>query len=50
MNECLEICIKTDGCNNNIENDHLKNNTHRICKINNLNDYNILNKYYNINL
>ena len=46
MNECLEICIKTDGCNNNIDNDQLKNNTHRICKIYNLNDYNRLNKYF----
>ena len=46
MNECLEICLKTNGCNSNIYDDSQKNGTHRICKINNLNDYNRVNKYF----
>jgi hypothetical protein len=42
IGECLEICTKTTGCS-------VKNNgadTHKICKLNNLDSYNKLNKYF----
>ena len=39
MNECLEICVKSSGCNE-------KNDTHRICKLNSLESYNKFNKYF----
>lgn len=41
MSDCLEVCIKTSGCN-------LYNNgdTHKICKVNNHDSYNKLNKYF----
>jgi hypothetical protein len=38
MNECLEVCTKSDGCNSI--------NTHKICKMNSLDSYNKLNKYF----
>ena len=38
MDECLQICSKSDGCR--IE------NTHKICKINNADSYNRLEKYF----
>ena len=40
MSECLEICIKSDGCSGQVD-------THKICKINSFNSYNILNKHFN---
>jgi hypothetical protein len=40
MDECLHICLKTDGC-------EFKSGTHEICKINNLISYNKLNKHFN---
>lgn len=40
MNDCLEVCIKTAGCS--VEN----KDTHKICKLNNLDSYNKLNKYF----
>lgn len=39
MNDCLEVCIKTTGC---IGGD----DTIKICKCNNLDSYNKLNKYF----
>jgi hypothetical protein len=38
MDECLKVCTKSDGC--------YKNHTHTICKINNLDSYNKLNKHF----
>jgi hypothetical protein len=40
MSDCLEVCIKSTGCNVNNE------NTHKICKINNMDSYNKLNKHF----
>ena len=40
MNDCLEVCTKADGCN-------VKNrDTHKICKLTNLDSYNKLNKHF----
>ena len=39
MSECLEVCLKTTGC---IE----TKDTHKICKSNNLDSYNKLNKHF----
>ena len=39
INDCLEVCTKATGCS-------LKNDTHKICKLNNLDSYNKLNKYF----
>ena len=41
MNDCLEVCILANGCNVN------RGNTHRICKLNNLDSYNKLNELFN---
>jgi hypothetical protein len=38
MGDCLEVCIKTPGCSSN--------DTQRICKLNNPDSYNKLNKYF----
>ena len=38
--DCLEICIKMSGCN--VQN----NDTHKICKLNNIDSYNKLNKFF----
>jgi hypothetical protein len=38
MEECLQICSKSDGCS--IE------NTHKLCKINNLESYKRLNRNF----
>jgi len=38
MGECLALCTKSSGCNGK--------DTHKICKINNLDSYNKLNKHY----
>lgn len=40
MNECLEVCMKSTGCNIN------DGTTHKICKINNPDSYNKLNKHF----
>jgi len=40
MSECLEICVKASGCKGN------DIDTHKICKLNNLDSYNKLNKYF----
>lgn len=42
MNDCLEVCTKSDGCNININ----RGGTHKICKLNNIDSYNKLNKYF----
>jgi hypothetical protein len=40
MSDCLEVCIKSIGCSD-------KNyDTHKICKVNNLDSYNKLNKFF----
>lgn len=39
MSECLEICTKTSGCS-------ITQDTHKICKINNFDSYNEINKYF----
>jgi hypothetical protein len=40
MNECLNICTKANGCNVSGA------DTHKICKLNSLDSYNKLNKYF----
>ena len=40
IDECLEICIKTNGCYGNLI------DTHKICKINNNESYTKLNKLF----
>jgi hypothetical protein len=40
MGECLEICTKSSGCNVS------SGDTNRICKSNNLDSYNKLNKHF----
>lgn len=39
MNECLDACVKADGCTHGV-------NTHRICKQNSPEGYNRLNKHF----
>ena len=40
MNDCLEVCAKSTGCS-------LRGgDTHRICKFNNIDSYNKLNKHF----
>ena len=39
MSECLEVCTKSVGCSGN-------DDTHKICKSNNPDSYNTLNKYF----
>jgi len=40
VNDCLEICTKSLGCHGG------DFDTHKICKINNLDTYNKLNKWF----
>jgi hypothetical protein len=40
LNDCLEVCTKSTGCNIECK------ETHKICKSNNLNSYNKLNKHF----
>jgi len=40
MSDCLEVCTRTNGCDIN------NGNTHKICKLNNPDSYNKLNKYF----
>jgi hypothetical protein len=40
MSECLEVCVKSTGCNIDTR------DTHKICKLNNLYSYNKLNKHF----
>ena len=39
MGDCLEVCAIPNGCN-------LKYNLHSICKVDNLDSYNKLNKHF----
>jgi len=39
IDECLEVCTKSIGCGGS-------GDTHKICKINNLDSYNKLNKHF----
>jgi len=41
MSDCLEVCIKISGCNLYDNED-----THKICKLNNPDSYNKLNKHF----
>ena len=41
MHDCLEVCTKSNGCN--ITKGH---GTHRICKVNNPESYEKLNKHF----
>lgn len=45
MNDCLEVCVKSIGCNSHNINDRNRD-THKICKLNSLNSYNQLNKKF----
>ena len=38
MGECLDVCTKSNGC--------YVRDTHKICKLNNVDSYNKLNKYF----
>jgi hypothetical protein len=38
INDCLEICTKSDGCESN--------NTHKICKLTNFHSYNKLEQFF----
>lgn len=38
-NECLEVCIRSNGCS--------EYNTHQICKLKSPSSYEKLNKYFN---
>jgi len=40
IDDCLEVCTKTNGCS------LLNKDTHKICKINSLDSYNKLNKHF----
>ena len=40
MSECLEVCTKSTGCN------IINGDTHKVCKLNNLNSYSKLNKHF----
>ena len=39
INECVEVCTRSNGC-------APLDNTHKICKRNNLDSYNKLNKHF----
>lgn len=41
IGECLEVCTKSTGCRGKSSGD-----THKICKLNNLYNYNKLNKHF----
>ena len=41
MNDCLEVCVKANGCSVKYN-----MNTHTICKLNNLDSYVKLNKHF----
>jgi hypothetical protein len=41
MSDCLHVCIKISGCDLQDYRD-----THKICKLNNLDNYNKLNKHF----
>jgi hypothetical protein len=40
MSDCLEVCTKSTGCGEKY------GDTHKICKVNNLDSYNKLNKHF----
>jgi len=40
MSDCLEVCMKSTGCNIEYK------DTHKICKLNSLDSYNKLNKHF----
>ena len=40
MDDCLNVCTKSSGCN------VIYGDTHKICKLNNPDSYNRLNKYF----
>jgi len=40
MDECLEVCTKSNGCREGFD-------THKICKLNNPNSYEKINRLFN---
>ncbi len=40
FSECLDVCTKSTGCSSKV------GDIHKICKINNLDSYNKLNKHF----
>jgi hypothetical protein len=40
MGDCLDVCTKSIGCNKK------SGDTHKVCKLNNLDSYNKLNKHF----
>ena len=40
MNDCLQVCVKSNGCSSDNE------GTHKICKLNSPYSYNKLNKHF----
>ena len=40
MDDCLDVCTKSTGCN------VIRGDTHKICKLNNSDSYNRLNKHF----
>ena len=43
FSDCLKVCTKSTGC------DAYNGGTHKICKLNNLDSYNKLNKHFEEN-
>ena len=46
MSECLEVCSKSNGCYGSGSSFSSSGDTHKICKINNLESYNKLNIFF----
>ena len=46
IEDCLEVCTKSNGCYFKYERKKYYTDTHKICKINNLDSYNRLNKHF----
>lgn len=42
MGDCLEVCVKSKGCN------IIRGDTHRICKLNNPTSFNKLNDLFTV--
>lgn len=46
MDDCLRVCTKSTGCDIKETKKDTGKDTHKICKINNLDSYNKLNKHF----
>ena len=44
MNECLRVCVKSTGCSAGCS--ATSQDTHKVCKLTNLESYNKLNKHF----